>query len=94
MLTINPNNRPTLEEVQNKLVNLGFSKTDWKFKPNDESKKRLHTIIDEINSFTQKRKLNLVFICNHNSRRSQFAQFWGEILANHYNKQINKIINY
>ena len=36
MLTINPNNRPTLEEVQNKLVNLGFSKTDWKFKPNEE----------------------------------------------------------
>ena len=60
-----------------------------KFKPNNKSKKRLHNIIDGINSLTQKRKLNLVFICNHNSRRSQFAQFWGEILAIHYNKRIN-----
>ena len=60
-----------------------------KFKPNDESKKKLHNIIDGINSLTQKRKLNLIFICNHNSRRSQFSQFWGEILAIHYNKQIN-----
>lgn len=60
-----------------------------KFKPNDKSKIRLHDIIDGINSLTQKRKLNLVFICNHNSRRSQFAQFWGEILAIHYKKRIN-----
>ena len=28
-----------------------------KFKPNDESKKRLHNIIDGINSLTQKKKL-------------------------------------
>jgi len=37
MLTINPNNRPTLEQVQNKLVNLGFNKKVWKFEPNDET---------------------------------------------------------
>ena len=30
-----------------------------KFKPNDKSKKKLHNIINRINSLTQKRKLNL-----------------------------------
>jgi len=37
MLTFNPNNRPTLQQVQEKLEDLGFSKTNWKFKPNDEA---------------------------------------------------------
>ena len=37
MLTINPNNRPTLEQVQNKLEELNFKKTEWKFEPNDEA---------------------------------------------------------
>ena len=37
MLTFNPNNRPTLQQVQDKLDDLGFSKTNWKFKPNDKA---------------------------------------------------------
>ena len=37
MLTINPNNRPTLEEVQNKLEELHFVKNEWEFEPNPEA---------------------------------------------------------
>ena len=37
MLTINPNNRPTLEQVQNKLEELHFVKNEWEFEPNPEA---------------------------------------------------------
>ncbi|MCB9190557.1 MAG: protein-tyrosine-phosphatase [Flavobacteriales bacterium] len=38
-------------------------------------------ITDELNS---KKTVNLVFICTHNSRRSQFGQVWAAVAAAHY----------
>jgi len=51
-----------------------------------ERKKILHEIIDYIE---HKAKLNeavkLIFICTHNSRRSQLAQIWAQAAARYYN---------
>ena len=32
----------------------------------------------------QCRNIDLIFICTHNSRRSQFGQIWGQIAAYYY----------
>lgn len=40
-----------------------------------------HRIADNL---TSQRDPNLVFICTHNSRRSQFAQVWAAVAAVHY----------
>ncbi|CAL2077105.1 hypothetical protein [Tenacibaculum sp. 190524A02b] len=40
------------------------------------------TIVDE---YLEREKLNLNFICTHNSRRSQFAQVWSFYAANYFN---------
>jgi len=39
------------------------------------------TIADKIR---EKGKLTLVYVCTHNSRRSQFSQVWSAVLANKY----------
>lgn len=35
--------------------------------------------------FKEKERVNLTFICTHNSRRSYFGQIWGQTAASYYN---------
>ena len=54
---------------------------------------RLDEIVLEINEiFNNKKNLNFLFVCTHNSRRSQFANVWAEIAATFYN--LNSIKSY
>ncbi len=54
-----------------------------------ERKKELQQLIDYLDSKLKKESLvNLVFVCTHNSRRSQFAQVWGHLASVHYNLPI------
>jgi len=53
----------------------------------------LDGIVLEINEFlNNKKNLNFLFVCTHNSRRSQFANVWAEIAATFYN--LNSIKSY
>jgi len=58
------------------------------FEPDKTTKEKLFNIINSINTLKNKKKLNLVFICNHNSRRSQFSEIWGNVLSGYYKKNI------
>ena len=54
---------------------------------------RLDEIVLEIDEiFNNKKNLNFLFVCTHNSRRSQFANVWAEIAATYYN--LNSIKSY
>lgn len=60
--------------------NLKISIEDWNLPFNSFSKKRLK-ILDQLMVYlkelvAKKLELNVIFVCTHNSRRSQFAQFW------------------
>jgi arsenate reductase (thioredoxin) len=51
----------------------------------EERKAILQVLIDYIqNKITLNQKINLNFICTHNSRRSQFSQIWGKVAAAYY----------
>jgi arsenate reductase (thioredoxin) len=51
----------------------------------EERKAILQVLIDYIqNKVMLKQKINLNFICTHNSRRSQFSQIWGKVAAAYY----------
>lgn len=46
--------------------------------------------LDKLTQYLQKKKdndeiINLIWICTHNSRRSHFAQVWGQVAAYYYN---------
>ena len=47
-------------------------------------KKSLDIIINELKKYSNKR-VDLNFICTHNSRRSQFSQVWSNLFSNFYN---------
>jgi len=51
-------------------------------------------ILQELIDYVQKKidhhqKVNLNFICTHNSRRSQFSQIWGKVAAAYYGIDIH-----
>jgi arsenate reductase (thioredoxin) len=47
--------------------------------------KNLNKIIRYIKGkIQQKEEINLVYLCTHNSRRSQYGQIWGKIAAEYY----------
>ena len=53
--------------------------------------------LDELSNYLKEklgqcRSVSLVFICTHNSRRSQFGQIWSQIAAYHY--EIANIFTY
>ncbi len=53
-------------------------------------KEILFPLIEYIKSkIKQGKKVNLHFICTHNSRRSQFAQIWAQTAAHYYGVQAN-----
>ncbi|MBC8111544.1 MAG: hypothetical protein H7Y04_10830, partial [Verrucomicrobia bacterium] len=43
-----------------------------------------------INNFLENQFSNLLFVCTHNSRRSQLCQVWGQIAAFHYDLPLVK----
>jgi protein-tyrosine-phosphatase len=52
----------------------------------DERKQFLEKITNYIRQQLQNKKnVNLVYICTHNSRRSFFGQVWGQVAAHYYN---------
>ena len=57
------------------------------FRPNNTTQEKLDNIISSINNLKQKKNLNMVFICTHNSRRSQFSEIWGNILSAYHKKK-------
>ena len=61
----------------------------------DERKENLTQIANFIfEKYTKNEPSKLVFICTHNSRRSQFAQVWAKIAANYYGFDSEKIHNH
>ncbi len=49
-------------------------------------KKELHLLIDYLtDKLKNYSEISLVFVCTHNSRRSQFAQVWAQVAATYYN---------
>lgn len=60
----------------------------------DSIEKERKKVLDEIVNFIQrKRKLNevvnLVFICTHNSRRSQFSEIWASVISDYFGVSLN-----
>ncbi|HSI77484.1 MAG TPA: hypothetical protein VK957_16405 [Lunatimonas sp.] len=56
----------------------------------EERKAVLQILINYIQKkIDQDQKVNLNFICTHNSRRSQFAQIWGKVAAAYHGIDIN-----
>jgi len=48
----------------------------------------LNSLIDVIKQSTSVNKeVAINFVCTHNSRRSQFAQFWGTVMASYFDVQ-------
>lgn len=48
-------------------------------------KERLMQVVNAIQTKVDANEtVNLVFVCTHNSRRSQFAQIWSHIMADYY----------
>lgn len=62
---------------------------DYKSVPVDR-KQVLQPLIDYIqDKVTTNREVNLIFICTHNSRRSQFAQIWAKTAADYFGIPVN-----
>lgn len=56
----------------------------------EQRKKVAENLINYLKEKLKKdESINLNFICTHNSRRSQFSQFWCQFAANHYGIDLN-----
>jgi len=69
------------------VFNKFFSRID-SFNPNQKRKKRLENIASVVNENLNKTR-SIVFLCTHNSRRSQLCEVWGKVFAKIYRKKIN-----
>ncbi len=58
------------------------------FKPSHKQRERLEKVINQINKLLDTSR-SIVFICTHNSRRSQLCEFWAKYFSNHYEKNLN-----
>ena len=59
----------------------------------DERKKILRQLTNFIkDKNSSKEKIELIFICTHNSRRSHISQIWGEVAAAYYG--VKNVISY
>jgi arsenate reductase len=71
----------------------GLSATIQALDPDSISEERkdvLHVLVEYITrKIVQNQEVNLNFICTHNSRRSQFAQVWAKVAADHTGIPIN-----
>lgn len=51
----------------------------------DERKEKLHQLSSYISkNLRENARVNLIFICTHNSRRSHFSQIWAQVAAIYY----------
>lgn len=51
----------------------------------EERKQKLQPLIDYLSEKKAKQeKINLIFICTHNSRRSHLAQVWAQVFAHYF----------
>ena len=76
-----------MSETQNELFS-EIAKTIATLDTKTISKKRtliLNDLTEHIQlRITQNKKVSLVFICTHNSRRSHLAQVWAQSIAHHF----------
>lgn len=72
------------------LVPIKKTISDFDFSSITEIRKgELHVLVDYLSHKLKiDSQINLVFVCTHNSRRSQFAQVWAEVAAKNYNLPI------
>ena len=70
---------PTLRPVISKITSMEIP---------PERQELLKPLIDYIDSY-QGKNVQLNFICTHNSRRSQFAQVWGQVASYYYGHKVN-----
>lgn len=50
---------------------------------------RLNVLNELVNYIQNSSETKLIFICTHNSRRSQFAQMWAQTAAAYFNSPVN-----
>lgn len=73
---------PVINKVEAKIKQL---KDSFELIPN-ERKELLNQFAQYISSkLGEKKELNLIFICTHNSRRSHISQIWAQTAAAYYN---------
>jgi hypothetical protein len=73
---------PVINKVEAKIKQL---KDSFELIPN-ERKELLNQFAQYISSkLREKKELNLIFICTHNSRRSHISQIWAQTAAAYYN---------
>lgn len=72
---------PVINDVETKIVQL---KDSFELIPN-ERKELLNQFAQYISSkLKEKKEINLIFICTHNSRRSHISQIWAQTAAEYY----------
>ncbi|AQX13338.1 MULTISPECIES: low molecular weight phosphatase family protein [Elizabethkingia] len=63
-----------------------IQKLNWKELDSGERKKTLQALVDFIQQKVDgKQKINLNFICTHNSRRSHLSQIWAQVASEYFN---------
>lgn len=63
-----------------------IQKLNWKELDSGERKKTLQALVDFIQQkVDDKQKINLNFICTHNSRRSHLSQIWAQVASEYFN---------
>lgn len=66
-----------------------LNKVDFK-RISDQRKTELSVLSTKIQDhINQSKPINLVFICTHNSRRSQLTQIWAKVAASYFNINAN-----
>ncbi|MCL1671510.1 protein-tyrosine-phosphatase [Elizabethkingia ursingii] len=59
---------------------------NWRELDNEERKKTLQPLVDFIQQkVDSKKRINLNFICTHNSRRSHLSQIWAQVASEYFN---------
>lgn len=63
-----------------------IQKLNWKELDSEERKKTLQPLVDFIQQkVDSKKRINLNFICTHNSRRSHLSQIWAQVASEYFN---------
>ncbi|MCL1665703.1 protein-tyrosine-phosphatase [Elizabethkingia ursingii] len=63
-----------------------IQKLNWRELDNEERKKTLQPLVDFIQQkVDSKKRINLNFICTHNSRRSHLSQIWAQAASEYFN---------
>ena len=66
------------DSIKNIITNFDYSSIS------NERKEELNELVNYLSSkIKQDEYINLVFVCTHNSRRSQFSQVWAHLASLH-----------